>query len=99
MNAHHDHDDFARMIAAQANLRARLIAQRLALPNPFRLRACRPPWLAEDGDEAGCEVVWLETAAECSGRTPEVFAVGRADDAVLPARGEALTIPARRRCA
>jgi hypothetical protein len=67
MNARHDEDDFARMIAAQANLRARLIALRLALPNPYGLRSCRPPWPAADGDEPEIEVVWLESAAEQAG--------------------------------
>lgn len=93
----HDQESFARMIAAQAHLRARLLAHRRAFPHPLRLFACRPPSPAEEADEADAEMLWLESAQERTARTEAVSAPGRAND--HPGAGRAEQPAALRRCA
>jgi hypothetical protein len=100
MKTIHDHESFARMIAAQAHLRARLIAHRRAFPHPFRLLDYRPPWPVDDADDADGEVLWLEAESECPHAAEDDSGTERSND-LRGANGaeESAAALARRRCA
>jgi hypothetical protein len=99
MKTIHDHESFARMIAAQAHLRARLLAHRRAFPHPFRLLESRPPWPVDDADEADGEVLWLESSNEHARTADAASALERTDDPAGATGSEEPATAALRRCA